>query len=68
MGAVVTMTVVMGMVMFVFVAMGVHSSVFYFQTPFGAALASAVVVGGMTTLSPEFIDASTRHCHYLKRY
>lgn len=41
-----------------------HSHLFYFEKPAGAASSSAFVVGGMKTPFREFVDAVALRCHY----
>jgi hypothetical protein len=45
---------------------GVHPFVFYFGNWLGAASAASLVVGNMTTLFGELVDASGVRCHYQK--
>jgi hypothetical protein len=45
---------------------GVHPFVFYFGNWLGAASATALVVGNMTTPFGELVDASGVRCHYQK--
>jgi hypothetical protein len=44
----------------------VHPLVFYFDTSQGAASAQSPVVGWLTTLPRELIDAFGSRCHYQK--
>ncbi len=46
----------------------VHPFVFYVDPRPGAASAEFPVVGSLTTLTREFIDASGSRCHYQEGY
>ena len=68
MSVVVAMVIPVTVVISMTVRMLLHAPVFYVESASHAASQELLVVGLLTTLSCEFIDASHSRCHYQKRY